>query len=429
MARKGDRRGVRDGSFSGKTVYIPALAGGSARAFAAAFRAVGLKAEVTPPSDNRTLELGAQYTWGDECFPGRLVVGDFLKVLKRPGIDPDQVVLFLSSADGPCRVGQYARHLRVILDRNGFNRTSILSPSTDDPYQTLDALAGPFLRTAWRAIVSADILRKLLLRYRPYEATAGNAWEVYEECVGELCRTIERTPTRAAGQMRMMRTTLVRCRDRFRAIGIHQQPPRPVIGIIGEMYCRLNRFANQNFVERLEDYGAEVWMSDFTEWIWYMHAEQFRLLKLEGRWFSAEALAEWIRCRIQYRDEHQLLEPFREDFRDREEPGIATVLRYARPYLPQTGAMGEMVMSIGKAVHFARSCIDGIIDISPFTCMNGIVCEAIYPRLSRDLNGIPIRSFYFDGNQSDLDMDLGVFMELVQTYRRDRGGRRLPLSA
>jgi hypothetical protein len=53
--------------------------------------------------------------------------------------------------------------------------------------------------------------------------------------------------------------------------------------------------------------------------------------------------------------------------------------------------------------------------------MNGIVCEAIYPQLSRDLGGIPIRNFYFDGTQSDLDRDLGVYMELARSYRKRRG--------
>ena len=48
-------------------------------------------------------------------------------------------------------------------------------------------------------------------------------------------------------------------------------------------------------------------------------------------------------------------------------------------------------------VYLAKKGADGVIDISPFTCMNGIVCEAIYPKLSRDLGGIPIRNFYFDG--------------------------------
>jgi hypothetical protein len=114
---------------------------------------------------------------------------------------------------------------------------------------------------------------------------------------------------------------------------------------------------------------------------------------------------------------------FREDFAGYEEPDIYEILEYARPYLPPEGAFGEMVLNVGKVVYLAKKGAAGIIDISPFTCMNGIVCEAIYPRLSRDLGGIPIRNFYFDGTQSDLDRDLGVYLELARTYQRKKPTR------
>jgi predicted nucleotide-binding protein (sugar kinase/HSP70/actin superfamily) len=81
-------------------------------------------------------------------------------------------------------------------------------------------------------------------------------------------------------------------------------------------------------------------------------------------------------------------------------------------------------------VYFAHKGVDGVIDISPFTCMNGIVGEAIYPRVSRDNAGMPIRNFYFDGTQSDLDRDIGIFVELAKSYqRRKPWARRLPLAA
>ena len=147
-------------------------------------------------------------------------------------------------------------------------------------------------------------------------------------------------------------------------------------------------------------------------------SERFRKLKLEGRMWTAEALGAWVRERVKKHDEHVLVEPFERDFVGREEPDIYEVLECARPYLPREGAFGEMVLNVGKAVYLARKGAAGIIDISPFTCMNGIVCEAIYPRISRDHGGIPIRNFYFDGTQSDLDRDLGVYMELARSYRK-----------
>ena len=119
---------------------------------------------------------------------------------------------------------------------------------------------------------------------------------------------------------------------------------------------------------------------------------------------------------------------FHDDFEGREEPDIYEILECARPYLPREGAFGEMVLNVGKAVYLAKKGAAGIIDISPFTCMNGIVCEAIYPQISRDLGGIPIRNFYFDGTQSDLDRDLGVYMELArsQQFQRSKAAPRKP---
>ena len=48
-----------------------------------------------------------------------------------------------------------------------------------------------------------------------------------------------------------------------------------------------------------------------------------------------------------------------------------------------------------------------MIGISPFSCM-----------VSRDNAGIPIRNFYFDGTQSNLERDLEIFVELAKSYQR-----------
>ncbi len=109
---------------------------------------------------------------------------------------------------------------------------------------------------------------------------------------------------------------------------------------------------------------------------------------------------------------------------------MQVILDFAEPYLPASGVNGEMVVNVGKAVYFARKGLDGVIDISPFSCMNGIVGEAIYPKVSRDNAGIPIRNFYFDGTQSDLERDLGIFVELAKSYQSNKPWpRQLPLIA
>jgi predicted nucleotide-binding protein (sugar kinase/HSP70/actin superfamily) len=408
----------------GKKIYIPPMAYGSARAFAAGFRAIGLDAEPTPPSDHRTRELGARFTSGDECYPAKVTVGDFMKLLERPDTDPARIALFMPTAEGPCRFGQYAPYLRQVLDANGYRAVEILSPTSRNAYDGLGDLARPFVRTGWRALLCADLLQKMLLLYRPYEERRGDTEAVYEACLADLCGTLESTPPEPALQLQSLRDAMVRCRDRFRGLGARRNRTHPLIGIVGEIFCRLNTFSNEDLVECLEGYGAEAWISDIVEWIWYTNSEHFRKLRLHGRQISLEALGAWVRQRVQKRDEHVLIEPFHDDFKGCEEPPIEEILDHARPYLPPEGAFGEMVLNVGKIVYLAKKGADGVIDISPFTCMNGIVCEAIYPRLSRDLGGIPIRNFYFDGTQSDLDRDLGVYMELARSYQKRKQWRR-----
>ena len=410
----------KNASLTPGKVIIPAMADGSARLLAAAFRAVGFDAGVTPPSDGRTLELGSRYTYGDECFPAKVTIGDFMKVLEDPKTDPSRTILFLPSADGPCRFGQYAPYLRSLLDTTGYQQVRILSPNCEDGYASLGRVAMPFLRTAWRAAIAGDLVEKLLLMIRPYEVKPGEADQAYQESIQTLSEVLENAPLSPGPQLRALCDGLSGCRDRFRALAVKRREGKPLIGIVGEIFCRLNSFSNQDVIRRLEAYGAEAWLAGFAEWVWYANSEEQRLLKLLGRGLSWDALRARLRNHIQRRDEEALGEPFAADFAQRPEPEMAEVLSAARPYLPAEGAVGEMVLNVGNAPCFARRGVDGVIDISPFTCMNGIVSEAIYPRVSKDLGGLPIRSLYFDGSaaDTDLDLELGVFVEMAWAYRR-----------
>ncbi len=402
------------------------MAHGGARLFAAGFRALGVNAETTPPSDERTRDLGARFTTGEECYPAKVTVGDFMKVLERPGNEASATVFFMPTADGPCRFGQYAYHLRHVLDASGYKDANVLSPSSKNSYGDLGNLARPFVRTGWRMLVVSDILQKLLLQHRPYEVTPGATDKVYEECLEDVCSTVESTPTLPAPQIQALKAAVLRCRDRFTSIELRRNETRPLIGVIGEIFCRLNTFSNEDTVKRLEDAGAEVWLAGVTEWLWYTVSETYRKLKLVGRQYSMDTFGTWVREKVQHRDEHQLMEPFHHFFSGYEEPDVRDVLEAAGPYLPVGGALGEMVLNVGRTVCLARQGVDGIIDISPFTCMNGIVCEAVYPSVSKNLNGLPIRTLYFDGTPQDLEANLPVYMDLARGYQRRKTAKRPP---
>ena len=359
--------------------------------------------------------MGGKHTSGDECFPAKITTGDFLKIAQQPGFDAKRTVFFMGTTDGPCRFGPCPVSAGGPREQ-GYGDVQVLSPHGEHGYSDFQDFDTAFVRTAWRALVSADILRKLLLQTRPYETLPGEADRTFRESLDDFCRTLERSCSDSRCQMRSLTASLLRARARFHAVPARFDSRRPLIGIVGEIFCRLDDFSNQDLVRRLEDQGAECWMADISEWIAYTNMEEVRNLRLVGRACSWEMIKSKLRSRIQHADEHALRALFVEDFAGYEEPGIEEVLELAQPYLPFPGAEGEMVTNVGRSAYLALHGADGIVDISPFTCMNGVVSEAIYPKLSRDYAGIPVRNFYFDGQQSELDRDIGIYLELARSY-------------
>jgi len=260
----------------------------------------------------------------------------------------------------------------------------------------------------------------MLLKTRPYETQDGAADKVFEDSVRLVIEVLE-TPGFSTGRrLDELVNALTKARDMFITVPARYTTDKPLIGVVGEIYCRLNTFSNRDAVRQIEAYGGEAWLSDVTEWVWYTNWSQRDKLRRAGKRISPAMLAAFLKNHIQKRDEHRLLAPFAKDFVGCTEPHdiYRDVLEPAWEYLPADGALGEMVLSTGKAVYLHSKGADGVIDISPFACMNGIVSEAVYHRISSDCNDIPIRNFYFDASSSNMSRDMEIFMELARGYRR-----------
>ena len=407
-------RGLEAGRrpLQGKKCYVPAMGRGTAEAVCACFGRMGVDAEPTPESNERTRELGRRYNDGDACYPAVVMTGDFVRITERLGFEPAQSVFFMPSAEGPCRLGQYGVALGSALEERGCDAVQILAPSDRNGFASLDGLGRGLCRLMWRAMVATDLLHAALLRTRPFETEEGAAERAFGESLDDLCATIRTACRGAGGQLRGLVAAMRRASARFRAIPVRREQ-RLRIGLVGEVFCRLNVYANAGLVRELERQGAEVWLSGTSELLDYGNEVEFQGLRLAGRRWSTEMGKARLRTAAQRADQHALGRPFGAC----QDPDTAELLALAEPYLPGNSVVGEMVVSVGKAAWLARHGAAGVIDVSPFMCMNGIVSEAIYPRLSRDHGGMPIRNLYFDGTHADVESDVGAFLELARGYR------------
>ena len=249
-------------------LYIPRMSYSAARAMAAAFKSIGIDARPSPQSDARTQELGAKYLSGDECYPEKVTLGNFLKIVEDNNFDPENTAFLMPTAGGPCRFGQYKPLFAKILRDKGYHNVRILSPTSSNGYEGFGEHVQKLLRTGWDAVVASDILRKIHLQIRPYAHNREDANLIFHESLNELCDAIAEQDVPSKTKLKNIRAALVRARAKYLKLPADFSQPKPLIGIVGEIYCRLNEFSNDYLVNKIEEHGGEVWMTDIAEWTW-----------------------------------------------------------------------------------------------------------------------------------------------------------------
>jgi predicted nucleotide-binding protein (sugar kinase/HSP70/actin superfamily) len=371
-----------------KKIYIPYMCDHSFPVVAA-FKACGVEAEVFPESNEETLYWGRKLTSGKECYPCILTTGDMVKLVKDPNFDHERAAFFMPSGNGPCRFGQYHRFHRLILDDLGFHHVPIYSPNQDETlYSDLGIMGSRFTRLGWQGIVAVDLLMKKLLETRPYEKEKGETDRVYQQSLGRVCEAILKGDN--------LEEALERSLAQFNRIEVDGLGTKPLIGIVGEIFVRLNRFANENVIRKIEQFGGEAWIAPLTEWILYINTIA-KKSSLKKKSFS-NLLKVLLTDYYQKKDEHHLEKIFKGRLRKFGEPKTQSIFERAKPYL-DSSFEGEAILSVGKTIDFAKKGASGIVNIMPFTCMPGTIVSTLLKRYREENHNIPILNMAYDGQE------------------------------
>lgn len=368
---------------------------------AAAFRRCGIEAEALPESTEKTSDIGRKYTNGKECYPCIVTTGDMILKIESPDFDRTHSAFFMPTSQGPCRFGQYSTLHKIILRELGYGDIPILSPGSEDSYSNFGNIDKNFRRVGWQAMVATDVLEKMLRETRPYEKHPGETEQVYKSSLYDLADCIE--------QGGDIVENLAKAGENLMNIPVDKSEKRPIIGMVGEIFLRLNRFSNNNTIKQIESLGGEVWLAPIAEWIFYTSNR----MMIEGRedknfkiFFKA-----WLTNFVQTRDERKLHKPFQKTLRYHHDPPVAKILKHAFPYMHESFG-GEAIVSIGKAIDYYMNGASGIANVQPFTCMPGTIVTAISKKIRDDYGNLPWVNLFFDGQQDTVSLNtrLEAFM-------------------
>jgi predicted nucleotide-binding protein (sugar kinase/HSP70/actin superfamily) len=368
---------------------------------------------VLPEPDEETLYWGRQFTSGKECFPCAVTTGDMVKIVKQAGFDRNKVAFFMGGSGGPCRFGQYNTLQRMVLDELGYEDIPIFAPNQAAGFYNDIGLVGQkLLRIGWLGMVAIDVLEKAWHELKPYELEPGSARAAYWESLRDVCGVLKRD----GDPVPAMR----RARERFDRVRIDRSEAKPIIGLVGEFYVRASAFSNQTLIDKLEDLGAEVWSAPVYEWFLYRNFRRSMRARLDRSW--GLLIRNELKDRVMKRDEHRLIEPFLGLLRNAHELPTTEVLDLAADYVHHSFE-GEAIMTVGKAIDFARKGLAGIVAVMPFTCMPGTVSNAIMKRVRQDEDGVPFLNMVYDGlEQATAQTRLEAFVHQARDYMERRSG-------
>jgi predicted nucleotide-binding protein (sugar kinase/HSP70/actin superfamily) len=398
-----------------RTTYFPYMCD-HAHPAAAAFRAFGIPAAVLPRPDQESLATALELCRGRECLPCFITTGDFVKKCREPGFDAQQTTFFMPTGHGPCRFGQYRWLQRDILERLGFAGVEVVSPTSDEAYQLAGEGGGALRALVWRAIVATDLLLKLLHEYRPYELEAGRAEQAYQRSLARLVTAVE-----AKGGDALTRAMEFAARE-FAAVPVDRSTQRPLIGMVGELFVAQNTFTNNDIIREVEALGGEVLLGTFVDWLYYCDYRRKELAWHFGDY--AEFFKALLQEVVEHGMERDLEAPVKHLLRNPGETRVGPAVKLiAHHYDPMLG--GEGVLTMVRALDYARHRLSGILNILPFSCMLGTIVSGMAPRLRRDLmHMIPWLDVPFDGQAvTNIRTRLGAFMHQAAEYRRAMDGR------
>ncbi|HVP91940.1 MAG TPA: acyl-CoA dehydratase activase, partial [Terriglobales bacterium] len=368
-------------SFRGRRFVLPYFAD-HAFAFSGALRAVGIEAEVLPLPDAATVALGEKHSTGKECHAYSVITGDFIKLARsaRPGNE----VFFFPGSKYTCVLAQYDKALSYLAEDLGITDLEVFAP-VDDDLSRLLSLRG--LKFLWQGLVAVDLLVRASCGLRPYETRKGATDAAH---AGNL-RDIE--AGLAAGDIG---PALKRCARRLKAISVKRER-RPVVGIAGDIYTRINPVANHGLFLKLEELGCEVRPSSF-----FVDEVDFDLglslrKKLVGRKYGASSILGilYLRKELEKVKVRRRLEgaiPLAK------EPTYGDIVKYTLPYVG-LDSNRFLFLNVAKMVDFARRGADGVVNAICFNCMLGTVSAAISAGVRNDFDHIPIPTFIYTGSE------------------------------
>ncbi len=321
--------------------------------WAAALRKMGIEPYIPPYTSKKTLSLGTKNSPEAICLPYKLILGNFIEAIEGGA---DYVAMITSP--GICRLGEYGKSIKNVLADMGYDANFIelnLYDGFRGMWKFLVDLTGnknPItifraIHIAVKKVFAIDEIESFYSYYRAREIKQGDSEKAYKKALNLIDKANKTSELKKA------------LKEGLREIAkVEIDPDKDVlhVDLTGEIFLVLDPFSNQNIEKELGRMGVQT----------------RRSLTVSG--FLKDAIIPKM-CK-------------------KGETHLERAYRLAKPYLMRDIG-GDALECISDVMYANERGADGLIHVSPFTCMPEIMSQNIFPKMRENVS-IPILSLILD---------------------------------
>lgn len=397
MEKKFKTTKVFDASDSKRTILIPFISEYISPLLPSLGGLAGYSFDALPPSDAESAKIGLKYSNNEVCYPATLIVGDIIKALQSGKYNLNNVAVGMTQTGGQCRATNYAGMIKRAMVQAGLSNVPVVTlgvttSGTENEQYGFDFPWAKMIHGVLSTILFADCLAKMFHAAVVRENRKGVAEEIRDKYLS-LAETALRT-----NHVSEMKKLLVSAAACFNECTIDKNLPR--VGVVGEIFLKLNHFAHQNVVEQIMREGLEVEPPLIIDFFMqeFVNMKENRILGLTSSHFPmfiVDLLKKMVDRQIH--NFNKACSGFRyyKPFTD-----IKKLSEKITGIVSPAAQFGEGWLIPAEVAEFCESGVSNVISLQPFGCIaNQIIAKGVENA---------IRKRYPDLNLLTLDFDSGV---------------------
>ena len=236
------------------TILLPNMAPIHFNILQNVFTHYGYKSELLNTTGPEIAQTGLKYVHNDTCYPALLVIGQFIHALQSGKYDVHKTALMITQTGGGCRASNYIFLLRKALKKAGFEFVPVISLSFGMEHNSGFSLSIPLIRRFVGGLVYGDQLMLLSNQTKPYEVNKGESMALVEDWSAKISKMLidGRGYTLEELDENLQKITKSFSKNELNKV------PKVKVGIVGEIYVKYSKMANNGLEDFLAEQDCEV---------------------------------------------------------------------------------------------------------------------------------------------------------------------------